>query len=151
MKFILRRHTFGKDGIFGELLDERYNLVCVTLEHAYLQPDGTYEPKLKHGRYNCVYEWSPKFGRKLWEFKGVPDFMGKPVTEVKFHILNFNAESDGCVGLGDQIGHRQNGDRMICNSKVALERFHLLVKGEESIEVEVEKIVPIPSEKLVLA
>ena len=143
MRFILRRNSFSKDGIFGELLDERYNFIAVTLEHAYLQDDGTYTPKLAHGEFKCVYEWSNKFGRKLWEFKDVPPFMGKPVTEVKFHALNYNSESDGCVGLGEQIGHRQNGDRMICDSKKALERFHLICKGQESITVEVEKIITI--------
>lgn len=145
MKFILKRVSFGKDGIFGELLDERFNFVCVTLEHAYHQPDGTYSPKLPAGEYKCVYEWSPKFGRKLWEFKDVPG-----CTEIKFHSLNYNIESDGCVGVGEQIGHRQNGERMICDSKKSLERLHLLCKGLPEISVLVEKTISIPLEGLIL-
>ena len=146
MKFILRRNTFEKDGIFGELLDEKYNHICMTLEHAYLQPDGTYEPKLPDGEWKAVYEFSQKFGRKLWELKDVPGH-----TEIKFHVGNYNADSDGCILLGQFIGHRQDGGRMITNSKETLERFHAIAKDQPEITVEVEKIISIPSEKLSLA
>ena len=49
-------------------------------------PTGTYELK---------YEYSDRFGKKLWELKDVP---GR--SECKFHSSNYWHELNGCIALG---------------------------------------------------
>ena len=52
----------------------------------FLFPEGIYEIK---------YEYSPKFNRKLWEFKDIPNR-----SEIKFHSGDIPSHSRGCPLLG---------------------------------------------------
>jgi hypothetical protein len=60
----------------------------------------------------------------------VPPFEGKEVTGILIHILNYNDESDGCIGVGMQIGNKSDGGKMIMQSKLA---FESLMKYQDSI------------------
>ena len=48
------------------------------------------------GTYPLLLEYSPKFGRKLWEAKEIP---GR--SECKFHAANFWKELNGCFSPGE--------------------------------------------------
>lgn len=116
------------DGIFGELYDINGGFICVTLEHAFLQEDGSYAPAIpSNSQFIVKLEFSEKFQRDLYELKDVPGH-----TEIKFHILNFNEESDGCIGLGKQKGRRGKDGWMICDSKKAFDAFMLMQKDVDS-------------------
>lgn len=47
------------------------------------------------GKYPLKLEWSPAFGRDLWELKNVP---GR--SEVKIHPANYTAQLRGCIAPG---------------------------------------------------
>lgn len=85
-------------GVFGELKDENGDLVAVTLEHAYLCPDGSYGPKLPAGMFICVRGEHRLAGRnpfQTFEITNVPGHTG-----ILFHKGNVNSDSEGCVLLG---------------------------------------------------
>lgn len=101
------------------VLDERGNTVfdCYALEDAAeCPPVGTWE---------LVLEYSPKFGRKLYEMKGIP---GR--AEIKYHVGNTLADTDGCPLLGaNYIGNTVNGSRL------ALDRFMRAMRGVDCTTV----------------
>ncbi len=47
---------------------------------------------IEGGKYRIVYEYSPKFKRKLWELKNVPER-----TEIKIHNGRETKHSRGCI------------------------------------------------------
>lgn len=47
------------------------------------------------GRYLMELEWSPKFKRKLWELKEVPNR-----SECKIHPSNYWGQLNGCIAPG---------------------------------------------------
>lgn len=152
MNLILRRNKFQEDGIFGELLDDKFNFLCVTLEHAYPQEDGTFEPKLPPGEYTCVRGKNHRLesAKETFETFEVMDVPGH--TGILFHIGNYNKNSAGCILLGTGEGWQQDQKKkMIVNSKVAFGKFMNYVEKVDVFTLTVEKIVSIPSEKLVLA
>jgi hypothetical protein len=86
MNITLTRHKKTGQSVFG-ILDVGGKRIA-TLESAqYLFNDG---------RYRLVYEYSPKFKRRLWEFYGIPNR-----SEIKFHIGSHHTHSKGCVLIGD--------------------------------------------------
>lgn len=130
MNLVLNRKKFGTDGIFGELYDEKGNFLFYTLEHSY---NGV--AKIAEGTYECSRgEHSLKSDpeKKFWTFEvmDVPPFQGQSVHGVLFHILNFNDESEGCIGLGMSLGFRSNGvDRMLTYSGKAFNAFMKMQDG----------------------
>lgn len=128
MNIILRRREYLQDGIFGDLLDENYAHVCVTLEHAY-GPGPIYTPKLPNGVYTCA-----RGTHKL--HNGIPfetfEVMNVPGHDnILLHAGNYNKDSEGCVLLG-QTEIQSSGHEMITNSKVTFEKFMQLQSGVAS-------------------
>lgn len=141
MKLILQRKDFRYDGIFSEILDENYHFLFVALEHAYLCTDGTYKPKIPNGTYTCVRGMHNLESRIA---KGEPPFETFEITGVDghsgllFHPLNYNEESDGCVGPGLSLGKRTNGGQMICNSQKAFDALINLQVYNQTFDLLVE-------------
>jgi hypothetical protein len=78
------------------------------------------------GRYKLVFEYSPRFRRKLWELKNVP---GR--SEIKIHPANHTGQLHGCIALGEWVGG------VLTSSRDAVERFHDLLKepGDKYINI----------------
>lgn len=139
MDLILTRKDFVQDGVFGELAGADGGLIAVTLEHAYLQSDGSFKPKLKAGRYQCrlgPHRLKPTADLfDTFEIENVPGHFG-----ILFHAGNFNADSDGCVLLGEKIVVTA-GQRMITNSRATFKKFIALQNGAQTFELDVRDLI----------
>lgn len=90
------------------------------------------------GTYRLVYEWSPKFGRYLWELYGTLNR-----SECKIHSANFWRQLNGCISLGLYLtDFDKDGYQDVAQSVNALNAFHrimdrMVVKGitETSITI----------------
>lgn len=124
MDLILKPYLFVKDGIFGDLLSANdYSIVCVTLQHAYLnEMKESYEPKLQIGTYTCVRGMHQLEGMtkpfETFEITNVPGH-----TNILFHVGNFNRDSSGCVLLGQKIETGPDSILMITHSAETFARF----------------------------
>ena len=77
------------------------------------------------GPYEVVLEHSNKFGKKLWEIKGVPNR-----SECKFHAANYWHQLNGCIALGRRPADINNDDYMdITSSKSTMKDFHRAMQG----------------------
>ena len=139
MNLTLRNNEFRPDGIFGTLSDENGKLIALTLQHAYAEYDDTpvfWVPKLPPGEYICrrglhrLAHMDHDF--ETFEITNVPPFQGKPVTGILFHALNFNDESEGCVGVGEYLQINPKGVQWIKNSR---EAFQSLLELQEGINI----------------
>src|SRR6266404_2420272 len=101
MKLTLERTDYLEHGIYGRLLNDKNDVICSTLEHAYdtnlsLMP---YAPKMHSGEYKCVRGQhrlaSMNDSFTTFEITNVPDH-----TDILFHKGNYNKDSEGCVLLG---------------------------------------------------
>ena len=116
MNLRLKRYPPDPDGIFGVLYDEEGVEVCETLEHTF---DG--KPALPPGVYPCV--------RGEHRLKNLVPFITFEVTSVEghsgilFHCGNYNADSRGCVLVGDNILMQSGTPHMITGSRLAFRRF----------------------------
>lgn len=123
MNLILNRTEYESDGIFGQLLDENNNIICVTLEHAYdsSNGDGSYAPKLPAGIYTCERGQHQLANMKApfttFEIMNVPGH-----TNILYHVGNYNKDSEGCVLLGQEISSFE-GHNVITHSKAAFQKF----------------------------
>lgn len=84
-------------------------------------------------QYICKRVQSPKYG-EVFEVKDVP---GR--THVLIHWLNFDDQTEGCVGLGTQYG--QIGNRKcILNSKEAFNAFMEVMKDVDKFILTVKEV-----------
>jgi hypothetical protein len=127
--FTLNRLSFSQDGVFGLMISDQGDTYRV-LEHAFLQPDGSYKPKVMVGTYTCQRHAPNKFPYETFELVDVPPFMGEPVTGILIHIGNFDKDSDGCLLIG--IGQEAN---MITESKIAFDKFMASLAGVEHFQL----------------
>lgn len=146
--FLVRR-KWGRDGIFGELMDRDTDLFLCTLERAYeVAGLGVYQPKVSPGRYRCFRRFSNRFQVETFEIEGVKwdkqfgEEFGIEAdhkhTAILFHVGNYNKHSDGCVLLGRQIGHQLDGSLMLMDSANAFESFMENLKGHAEFYLTVE-------------
>lgn len=77
------------------------------------------ETAIPAGRYELVFEWSPKFQMMLPELKGVPGF-----DETKFHAGNRAEDTEGCILVG-----RGRSRGSITASRAALDEFIGLLRS----------------------
>ena len=126
----LIRNKFCVDGIFGELINEFGQVMAYTLEHAFLQEDGTYKPKLNNGTHLCVlgtHQLDHGGPFKAYEITGVPGHKG-----ILFHIGNMNKDQDGCTLLGKEVTATS-----VTGSKEAFDAFMALTDGIASFPLTV--------------
>ena len=93
----LTRFKKCADGVFSTLSDDNVPL-AVTLEHAYLQDDGSYAPKIPEGQYTCLFGQHELHSGPIetFEITCVPGHSG-----LLFHPGNVNGDSEGCVLTGE--------------------------------------------------
>lgn len=76
------------------------------------------------GEYHLVYEHSPRFDRKLWELKDVPNR-----TECKFHASNYFYQLNGCIALGSRVTDMDSdGNYDVTNSGRTMEIFDMALQ-----------------------
>ena len=114
---------------FLNVLDDDNNLVftCLTLEQAWRnnQKSNSCIPK---GWYPIVYEWSPKFNKKLWEIKSVYNR-----SECKFHVANYVNQLEGCIALGTALKDINLDNILdVINSTETLEKLHSILDKKTS-------------------
>ncbi len=131
----LRRFAKRPTDVFGELavVEEAEVLYsCLSLELPWRQnePGRSCVPA---GRYRLAYEYSPAFGRKLWELKDVP---GR--AEAKLHPANFPEELLGCLAPGEGLVVSQGRWGLSATSRAALARIHALLAGLTETYVTIE-------------
>lgn len=88
-------------------------------------PDGKYKVEVTHNRTT--------FGGMLipltYEVKGVPNRSG-----ILFHIGNYESDTSGCILLG-QYWLTVNGHKpMVCQSRIAFNKFTDLIKKQKETE-----------------
>lgn len=85
---------------------------------------------IPEGIYPVVWEFSARFGRELFELKGVS---GR--SEIKIHPANLPSELNGCIALGRMKG-QINGERGILQSRQAVTHFEQIM-GTDPFEIEI--------------
>ena len=112
---ILTRTHRKQDGIISVLTDS-LGVVAWCLEHAYLV-DGVYEPKIPNGVYTCVRGPHRLASGPLeaFEVTGIEGHSG-----IIFHVGNFNADSKGCILVGERALDRPT---MVTNSREIFHKF----------------------------
>ncbi len=132
MNFILTNTDFLATGIFGEMVSEDGSVSFKTLQHAYpVVLNQVWAPKVSFGVYNCIRHSPVRLPYTTFMLQNVPDFQGKPVTGILIHVLNFDSESEGCIG----IGLNRIGDTEITHSKDAFNKFMDLQVGIENFKL----------------
>jgi Family of unknown function (DUF5675) len=126
----LTRNKYGQDGILGVLESDIGTEIAVTLEHAYLQDDGSFAPKIPAGVYICkrgmhTLEHHPK-PFEAFELQDVPGH-----TNILIHVGNYNRDSEGCILLGAAVAKQPNGDVMITASSQAFAALMVLNDVDE--------------------
>lgn len=130
MDLTLIRQSFNNWGIVSNLVDTNGQTIAVCLEHAFLQDDTTYQPKLNNGTHLCVlgtHQLDHGGPFQAYEITGIPGHTG-----VLFHIGNFNKDSDGCVLLGTSLGNQ-----MILDSKTAFDNL-MSLQNEQNFTLTVQ-------------
>lgn len=136
MNLTLKRISCEASGIFGELIQENGERFSWSLEHAYVQPDGTYAPKIIDGTYTCqrsmhrLHNMTKDF--ETFEVMAVPNH-----TNILIHWGNWNDDSDGCILVGEAIASSQMTGKMITNSKKMFAEFMELQKGLDTFTLTV--------------
>lgn len=128
----LRRHETSDEGTFGTLIvgdvhlatgelpwrDNKNKLSCI--------PTGTYK---------CIWNYSQKFNRFMYE---VLDVSGR--TGIRFHAANFcgdeslklKCEINGCIALGEKHGVL-DGQKALIYSQQAVRRFEQIMQMQTFI------------------
>jgi hypothetical protein len=125
----LERLAYLPNCTLGRLLYGKHALA--TIERPWLnnQPNISCIPS---GQYICKRYSSEKYPN-TYEITGVPHR-----THILFHIANYATEVRGCVALGLSI---HDGEMMVVNSRLAVERFMNYLDGRESFDLEIGQYI----------
>lgn len=130
----LLRTECRQDGIFGLFtFDGEDHPFMVTLEHAWLQRDGTFAPIIPEGQYTCIrgiHDLHDGVQFTTFELTGVAGHSG-----LLFHAGNFNSDSEGCVLCGTEELTQANGENMITGSRAKFASWLAKLDGIDSFEV----------------
>lgn len=131
MNLTLTRNEYREDGIFSTCTDEEGNEVAQTLEHSY-----GLEPKIPEGEYHCVrgvHRLNGMVGTfDTFEIQGIEGHTG-----LLFHWGNFNADSEGCVIVGQHKVTQDDGTEMVTNSRQEFRDFMALQDGVDEFTLTV--------------
>lgn len=138
-KVLIVREGYTDQGTFGRLYAT--GLVLRTLELPWRE-NRTGISCIPVGVYNCHLRYSPRFKKCLYEVQGVPGRSAILIHAANFagdRKLGFRSELNGCIALG--LGMINQGQLMITNSRVAVNRLHSLVQGEDfQLEIKEAKV-----------
>lgn len=157
MNFILQRFSDNRTSTMGILLKEVYDQVSgnrplfqgYVLEDEFRPSKVSGETRIPAGKYTVDVQKSdtpktlayrakyPWFKQHL-EVKNVPGFVG-----IYIHIGNTDADTDGCLLLGDNADNNVVGPGSISNSTACFRRFYesvyphlpftLIIKDEKEL------------------
>lgn len=126
----LTRELYRSDGIFGSLLKTDGMSIAETLEHSFDR-----KAALPPGVYPCdrgMHQLAHGEPFETFEVMRVPGHTG-----ILFHCGNHNADSRGCILLGDFLVQEETGDS-ISGSRAAFARFMKEVDGIQQFTLIVE-------------
>ena len=115
-------------GVLFVMDSDRVAFQCYTLELAWNNNERGISC-IPAGTYPVVFEYSPKFRRKLYELKNVPNR-----SEVKIHVGNYasgvDRQIEGCILVGSRFVDINHDDiKDIVNSRATLEQLHYHLAG----------------------
>ena len=145
MELILQRKPTIKDTTFGELLIDGKNF-CYTLEDVVREVAGKKVEEWKIagktaipvGRYRLELVNSSRFGLDTFSLINVPGF-----TSIRIHSGNDDADTEGCLLVGNKIASSDDDGGNILESKLALanlkEKLVPIIKaGKEEVWITVK-------------
>ena len=129
MEFIITRKKKGADGMFSTMTSVDGSFSCVTLEHAYEDGKGGFEPKIPPGTYQCQRGMHQLLHMdepiETFELFGVEGH-----DRLLFHVGNYDHDSHGCILLGRAIVND-----MITDSRATFQKFMELQEGVDEFPV----------------
>lgn len=138
----LTRIAFRSDGVFSQI-DSGDAFSCVTLEHAWAiqhTDEGgipvltDWEPAVPPGVYLCQRGIHTVGGITMERFEvtGVPGHTG-----ILLHRGNKNADSKGCLLLGEKIQMQPDNSWWVIESESAFDRFMAFQAGVKEFRLSV--------------
>jgi hypothetical protein len=127
----LKTVAIREDGVFGALLWDGKPF-AVTVERTFDPGEAAHGKPIviQNGVYRCSASWYNKGGYPTYEIH-VPGH-----TRVLFHKGNTEADSLGCVLIGESFG-ALSGKTAVLNSKGGFEEFMCLANGIPEFYLEV--------------
>lgn len=132
MDLWLTRQEKKDTGIFSILRDYDGNIIAYTIEHAYQDSDGNWQPKVYNGTFKCVRGQhrlaSMTEDFTTFEITGVVNH-----SNILYHPGNTEQDSEGCILLGAE---RQGN--YILHSKDTFVKFMQLQDGVDQFNLTVQ-------------
>lgn len=130
----LKRVEIGEAGAFG-VLQWMGETFAVTIERTYTGARGAQEVKIPAGVYKCVRSRFNKAKQPYDTWKIVGGVV-TPDREIKFHIGNWEADFEGCVGIGESFALLK-GHQAIADSAKGFKEFMARTSGRDEIALAV--------------
>lgn len=138
------------DGILSKVTrDDTDAQIMVVLEHAFKQPDGSYDAILQPGTYICVRSMHRLHGMtqdfETFEIQNVVDAQGNAHSGVLFHWGNWNEDSEGCSLTGRSFAvapdPNMNGalEDLVTSSRETFAMFMQLQANVDKFQLTVEQ------------
>lgn len=129
MELLVKRRPTKIDTTFGQLSVDGKDF-CFTLEDVVREIHGQSVDKWKinsktaipEGRYRVTFEDSPKFGPDTLTVNDVPGFVA-----IRIHSGNDDADTEGCLLVGESIAEDNVDGGNILQSRAALARLKAVV------------------------
>ncbi len=126
MKILVTRLDVTDKGVFGHLTLDSNPFNCVTLEN--------HIKLIKEGRYKLIIDHSPHLGYDTPHIiDPVRDGLAGGDAGIRIHILNWEYQSEGCIG----VGMKRDGVA-IEQSKTAFNSLMQVLKGCNDIEITIK-------------
>lgn len=136
MDLLMQRDKVDSTGCFSTIYTNGYVELFKVAEHSYQQPDGTWQPKIPDGVYQCelgTHQLEGQAPFQTYEVLNVPGHSG-----ILFHKGNLpEIDSIGCILLGTSVGV-VNGAPAVLQSAIAFQGFLNLQKGLNSFSLTVK-------------
>lgn len=125
---LIRFHHWIDDTLGLWFIDGQFAAFSIEDEERSIEAKLPGETRIPEGEYELVLEnspkFSPKYGHPMITVKGVKGF-----SEVRFHILNTEKDTDGCVGPGNTMHFNPTGNSRMSESKLAYDRMYPIVSA----------------------
>lgn len=139
MELILKRVLFTNDGVIGVLINGN-RPVCLTLEREWKDNEKGLSC-IPEGRYLCQRVDTPKHGI-TYQVLQVPNR-----NAILFHSGNTEADSQGCILVGQVFGELEADDPAtgqnekqlaVLNSKAAFDDFMAVMEGRSTFALTIK-------------